>query len=61
MASNSKKVTSAKTLEDFLSEVAGRIETLEVKLSEANDIVGCLQVENDDLKARLKKYEDGNK
>jgi regulator of replication initiation timing len=51
-------MTSSKTIEDFLSEVANQIETLKSKLNDATDIIGCLQVENDDLKARLKKYED---
>jgi FtsZ-binding cell division protein ZapB len=51
-------MTSAKTLEQFLSEVANRIDTLEYKLNEAIDLVGCLQTENDDLKARLAKYEN---
>lgn len=54
-------MTSAKTLEQFLSEVANRIDTLECKLKEAVDLVGCLQVENDDLKARLAKYENERK
>jgi regulator of replication initiation timing len=51
-------MTSAKTIEDFLTEVANQIDTLKAKLNDATDIIGCLQVENDDLKARLKKYED---
>lgn len=51
-------MTSSKTIEDFLSEVANQIENLKAQLNDATDIIDCLQVENDDLKARLKKYED---
>ena len=51
-------MTSAKTIEQFFDAVAGQIESLKVQLNDATDIIGCLQTENDDLKARLKKYED---
>lgn len=54
-------MTSKKTLKDFLSEVASAIERLnvvELELANAIDIIGCLQVENDDLKNKLKKYEN---
>jgi regulator of replication initiation timing len=51
-------MTSAKTIEAFFEAVASEIESLKNQLKCASDVVGCLQVENDDLKARLKKYED---
>jgi len=51
-------MTSTKTIEQFFDAVASQIEGLKAQLSDATDIIGCLQVENDDLKARLKKYED---
>ena len=54
-------MTSKKTLEDFLSEVASAMERLhavESELASAIDLIGCLQIENDDLKAKLKKYEN---
>jgi regulator of replication initiation timing len=51
-------MTSTKTIEQFFDAVAGQIESLKTQLSDATDIIGCLQTENDDLKARLKKYED---
>lgn len=46
------------TIEEFFDAVADEIKALKIKLNEANDIIGCLQTENDDLKQRLKKYED---
>lgn len=52
-------MTSKQTLEDFLSKVAESIErrkVAEAELAKAIDIIGCLQVENDDLKAQLKKH-----
>jgi regulator of replication initiation timing len=51
-------MTSAKTIEQFFEAVAGQIENLQTQLNDATDVIGCLQTENDDLKARLKKYED---
>ena len=54
-------MTSKKTLEDFLSEVASameRLNSVESELASAIDLIGCLQIENDDLKAKLKKYEN---
>ena len=51
-------MTSTKTIEQFFDAVAGEIESLKTRLNDATDIIGCLQVENDDLKARLRKYED---
>ena len=51
-------MTSTKTIEQFFDAIAGEIESLKAQLKCASDVIGCLQVENDDLKARLKKYED---
>lgn len=51
-------MTSGKTIEAFFDAVADQIQSLKNQLNDATDIIGCLQTENDDLKARLKKYED---
>lgn len=51
-------MTNANTIEKFFDAVAEQIESLKAQLNNATDIIGCLQTENDDLKARLKKHED---
>jgi len=54
-------MTSKQTLQPFLSEVAESMErykAVEAELAKAIDIIGCLQVENDDLKAQLKKRDN---
>ena len=58
-------MTSRKSIEEFMNEVADTIASYKEalieqnrKLNDAADIIGCLQVENDDLKAQLKKYQD---
>jgi FtsZ-binding cell division protein ZapB len=54
-------MTSKQTLEDFLAEVAESMErhkSVESELAKAIDLIGCLQVENDDLKAQLKKRDN---
>jgi FtsZ-binding cell division protein ZapB len=54
-------MTSKQTLQDFLSEVVESMErykAVEAELAKAIDLIGCLQVENDDLKAQLKKRDN---
>ena len=51
-------MTSTKTIELFFDAVAEQIESLKSQLNEATDLIGCLQVENDDLKAQIKKLQD---
>jgi FtsZ-binding cell division protein ZapB len=51
-------MTSTKTIELFFDAVAEQIEGLKSQLDEATDLIGCLQVENDDLKAQIKKLQD---
>lgn len=51
-------MTSTKTIELFFDAVAEQIENLKSQLNEATDLIGCLQVENDDLKAQIKKLQD---
>lgn len=51
-------MTSTKNIEQSLDAIVSQIKSLKTQIDDATDIIGCLQVENDDLKARLKKYED---